>query len=86
MIAVGVGVSSGDNQLAEASSRDVMDCSCASDWDVVASVRESIRMVRPRRMRSSGFTTGVVMVWWRNSTISDICSALVLRGMIHWHH
>ena len=85
MGAVGAGVSSGYAQLSEALRRDLMTWSWASDWDVGASVRAFVSMVIPQRMRSSGITTGVVMVWWRNSTVLDICSVSVLCGMIRWH-
>ena len=72
MVAVGVGVSSGDSQLEEDLSRAVMAWSWASDWYVGASMRKYISVVIPWRMRSSGVTTGVVIIWWRNSTVSDI--------------
>ena len=79
------GVSSGDTQLAEASHMALMACSWASEWAVVASVRKYVSVVSPWKMRLSGVTTGVVMVWWRNSTVLDIFSALVSCAMIRWH-
>ena len=63
MVAVGAGVSSRDDQLAEASHRTVMDWSWESDWSVGASAMEYVSMVIPWRISSSGVTTGVVMFW-----------------------
>ena len=85
MLVVGDGVSLGYAQLEKASHRAVMEWVWASDWDVGASVWAFVSVVIPWRMRYSGVTTGVVMVWWRNSTLSEIYSALVLCGMIHCH-
>ena len=85
MGAIGAGVSSGNSQLAKASHRAGMAWSWAPDWSVGTFMRESVSVVIPRIMRSYGVTTGLGMVWWRNSTVSKICSDLVLCGMIRWH-
>ena len=62
-----------------------MAWSCAYDWAMGASVRDSVSVVIPGRIRYYGVTTGVVMVWWQNSTISEIYSALVSCVMMRWH-
>ena len=85
MVVVGSGVSLGDYQLAEASRRAVMAWIWESDWAVGASVRAFLSLVIPWRMRYSRVTTEVVMVWWRNLAVSEICSALVLFSMIRWN-
>ena len=77
------GVSYGDAQLEEASRRDVMYLSCVSNRAVGASIRAYVNVASPWRIRSSGVTIGKVMVWWRNPTVSDIWSALVMCVMIH---
>ena len=82
MVEVGDGVSLGGAQLVEALDSSVMAWSWESEWAVGASVRSFVSMMSPRRMRSSRVTTGVVMFWWRNSAILEICSALVSCGMI----
>ena len=78
-------LSLGVYQLIEASRRAAMDCRWASDWAVGAPVRASISVVSPWIMRYSGVTTGVVMVWWRNSTVSEIYLDLVSCGITRWH-
>ena len=85
MVAVGDGVLLGDDKMAEASCSAVMSWNWSSDWAVGASVRSFVSVVRPWRMRYSGVTIGVVIVWWKNSTVLEILSALVSCGMICWH-
>ena len=77
MVAVGAVVSYKDSQLEEASFRAVMAYSWLSDWSVGAFLRAFISVVSPCRIRSSRVTTGVVMVWWQNSIVSEIWFTLV---------
>ena len=81
----GSGISLGVSQLLEASRRAEMACHWESDWAVGASVRAYFIVVIPWRMRSSGVTNRIVMVWLRNSTVSEICPALVFCGITRWH-
>ena len=73
------GVSSGYTQLEKALRMAIKALSFAYDWAVGASMIAYIIMVISWRILSSGVTIGVVMVWWKNSIVSDIISATVLR-------
>ena len=81
----GSGLSLGVDQLLETSRRDSMACCWSSKWAVGASVCSSVRVVSPWRMRSSGITNRLVMVWWWNSTVLEICLSLVSCGITCWH-
>ena len=81
----GSGISLGVAQLLEASRRDAMACRWSYYWAVGAYVRASVSVVIPWIIRSSGVTNGEVMVWWQNSTVSEIFSALVSFGITRWH-
>ena len=70
LVSVGDEVSLGDAQLAQASRGDVMTWSWVSNWVVGASVKSYVIVVITWRMQYYGFTTGVVVVWWQNSTVS----------------
>ena len=62
----------GAARLLEASRRDAMAWRWAYEWAVGASVREFVSVMIPWRIRSLGASTRVVMVWWWNSTVSEI--------------
>ena len=81
----GSGISLGIAQLLEALRRAAMAYCWEYDWAKGASVRAFVRVVISWRMWYSEVTTGIVMVWWRNSTVLEICLALVSCGITRWH-
>ena len=60
-------------------------CSCVSQATVGASFKAPVRFCIPWRTRSSDVRVGWVIVWWRNSTVLDICSALVSFVTTRWN-
>jgi hypothetical protein len=59
--------------------------SCVSQATVGASFKAPVRFCKPWRIRSSDVRVGWVICWWRNSTVSDICSTLVAFATTRWH-
>ena len=76
---IGDRVSSGDSQLVEASRRSIMAWSWAYDWSVGASVRSSVSMLSPWRIRYYGVTTwgSYGLVEELHSIVDLICLGVV---------
>jgi hypothetical protein len=60
-------------------------CSCVSQATVGASFKAPVRFCIPWRTRSSDMRVGWVRYWWRNLTVSEICSAFVAFATTRWH-
>ena len=57
---------------------------CASYMEVGLSYIALDSVLIPWRIRSSGVRFGVVMKWWRNSTVLETLFSLVSAGITNW--
>jgi hypothetical protein len=72
-------------QLRKTLRNSAIACSCVSQATVGASFKSPVRFCIPWRTRYSEVRVGWVRYWWRNTTVSEICSAFVAFATTHWH-
>ena len=71
--------------IVQASHKLLIACNCASQRAVGTLAKAPVSDCKPCSIRSAGVTLGMVSRSWRYSTVSEIVTANVSRGMILSH-